>query len=177
MIALAAFAAAAALSTAGPRLQSSATDRMLTASGLQLHMRCEGNREAGAPLVLLEAGAGNSANTWRDVFSSIAGFARVCAYDRPGLGSSEPAPQPRAPMDIVATLHALLGKAGERPPYVMAGHSWGGQIVRLYATHYAAEVVGLVLIDSSHEDQVRRFAAVTPAGAATDAPRPDATAA
>lgn len=151
--------------------QTSASDRLLTAAGLRLHIRCDGVRTTGAPIVILEAGAGNSANTWRDVFDPIARFSRVCAYDRPGLGTSEPAPQPRAPMDIVATLHALLGEAGERPPYVMAGHSWGGEIVRLYATHYPAEVAGLVLIDSSHEEQVKRFAAVAPTMRGGDAAR------
>jgi pimeloyl-ACP methyl ester carboxylesterase len=133
-------AGALALSLAAP-FQTSSVDRLLDAAGVKIHIQCDGDRKPGAPLVLLEAGAGNSANTWRDVIGPIAQFVRVCAYDRPGLGSSE------------------------RPPYVMAGHSWGGEIVRLYATHYAAEVVGLVLIDSSHEDQVKRFAAIAPAGA------------
>ena len=157
-----------------PPVQASASDRVVAATGLNLHVRCEGERTSGAPMVVLEAGAGNSANTWRDVFGPIAQFVRVCAYDRPGLGSSDPAPQPRAPLDIITTLHALLVSAGERPPYMMAGHSWGGEIVRLYATRYAAEVVGLVLIDSSHEDQVRRFAAVTPPVAPGNVERPSA---
>ena len=156
--------------------QDSAVDRLVEADGLTLHMRCDGARSMGAPLVVLEAGAGNGLKTWDDVFTSIARFARVCAYDRPGLGGSSPAPQPRRPTDIVATLHALLGAAGERPPYVMAGHSWGGEIVRLYAMRFSSEVAGLVLIDSSHEDQVRRFAAVPggpappPSGAAPATP-------
>jgi pimeloyl-ACP methyl ester carboxylesterase len=139
------------------------SDRMVDAGGVKLHIQCDGDRASGAPLVVLEAGAGNSANTWRDVIEPIARFARVCAYDRPGLGTSEPTAQPRLPLDIIATLHALLGAAGERPPYVMAGHSWGGEIVRLYATHYSSEIVGLVLIDSSHEEQVKRFTAIAPA--------------
>jgi pimeloyl-ACP methyl ester carboxylesterase len=161
-----------------PLVQPPASDRVVLASGLNLHVRCDGDRIAGAPMVVLEAGAGNSANTWRDVFGPIAQFARVCAYDRPGLGGSQSAPQPRLPMDIIATLHALLAATGERPPYVMAGHSWGGEIVRLYATQYPAEVVGLVLIDSSHEEQVKRFAAVAPQAAAANqvAPRPPAAA-
>jgi pimeloyl-ACP methyl ester carboxylesterase len=169
-------AAALVLSTAAP-LQTSASDRIVDAAGLKLHIQCDGNRKPGAPLVLLEAGAGNSAKTWRDVFAPIAQIARVCAYDRPGLGTSQQTPQPRRPIDIITTLHALLDAAGERPPYVMAGHSWGGEIVRLYATHYASEVVGLVLIDSSHEEQVKRFAAIGPAAPEGSGPRPGAGAA
>ena len=161
---MSAFVAAAVLAfaTTSP-FQTPASDRLLDAAGVKIHIQCQGDRKAGAPLVLLEAGAGNSARTWRDVFAPIAQFARVCAYDRPGLGTSEQTPQPRLPLDIIATLHALLGKAGERAPYVMVGHSWGGEIVRLYAMQYPAEIVGLVLIDSSHEEQVKRFAAIAPA--------------
>ena len=71
---------------------------------------------------------------------------------------------PRFPSrELPTRLRALLGKAGERAPYVMVGHSWGGEIVRLYAMQYPAEIVGLVLIDSSHEEQVKRFAAIAPA--------------
>jgi pimeloyl-ACP methyl ester carboxylesterase len=166
-------AAAIALATTAP-FQTPASDRLLDATGVTLHIRCDGDRKPGAPMVLLEAGAGNSAKTWNDVFAPIAQFARVCAYDRPGLGTSAHTPQPRRPLDIIATLHALLGKAGERAPYVMVGHSWGGEIVRLYATQYPAEVVGLVLIDSSHEEQVKRFAAIAPAARDGNAARPSA---
>jgi pimeloyl-ACP methyl ester carboxylesterase len=174
-------AAVLALAASAP-VQAPSSDRLLDAAGLKIHIQCEGDRKTGAPLVLLEAGAGNSARTWRDVFAPIAQFARVCAYDRPGLGTSEQTPQPRLPLDITATLHALLDAAGERAPYVMVGHSWGGEIVRLYAMQYPAEVVGLVLIDSSHEEQVKRFAAIAPAaptgngsrfGVAPPAPPPE----
>jgi pimeloyl-ACP methyl ester carboxylesterase len=163
--------AAAALALSTVAFQTSAVDRVVDASGVKLHVQCDGARKMGMPMLVLEAGAGNSAKTWNDVFAPIAQFTRVCAYDRPGLGTSEQTPQPRLPADIVGTLHALLNAVDERPPYVMAGHSWGGEIVRLYAMNYPAEVVGLILIDSSHEDQLRRFAEVASAppigGAAT----------
>ena len=58
------------------------------------------------------------------------------------------------------TPHALLRAADERPPYVMTGHSYGGEIVRLYATRSPSEPTGLVLIGLSHEDQLRRFAKI-----------------
>ncbi len=155
-------------------MQASVSDRLIDVGGLTLHVRCAGTRQAPAPMVILEAGAGNSANTWKDVWAPIAGFARVCAYDRPGLGTSQQTTQPRRPLDIIATLHGLLNAAGEQPPYVMAGHSWGGEIVRLYATRYPSEIVGLVLIDSSHEEQVKRFSAVAPAPPAASGARPGA---
>lgn len=146
------------------------TDRMVDVGGVKLHIQCDGERRAGAPLVVLEAGAGNGLKTWSKVFEPIAQFARVCAYDRPGLGTSERTPQPRTARQAVDSLHAWLQAADERPPYVMAGHSYGGAIVRLFASRWPTEVTGLVLIDSTHEDQQRRFAAVP--GAPSPRPTP-----
>ena len=148
------------------------TDRLIEAAGVRLHLRCGGTRAAGAPIVVLEAGAGNSAKTWSDVFDPIAAFARVCAYDRQGLGTSESTANPQSGVAAVETLHALLQAAGERPPFVMAGHSYGGMLIRLYATRYPSEVAGLVLVDSSHEEQLTRFASlpVPPRPAATETP-------
>jgi pimeloyl-ACP methyl ester carboxylesterase len=138
-------------------LAFTATDRLVDAGGVILHIRCGGERTAGAPLVVLEAGLGQTTKTWDNVFEPIARFARVCAYDRQGIGSSAPAAEPQPINAIVETLHALLKNAGEAPPYVMAGHSWGGALVRLYATVYPSEVTGMVLIDSTHEEQTKRF--------------------
>lgn len=147
-----------------------ASERMVVAGGGKLHVKCDGERPAGAPLVVLEAGAGNGLKTWDRVFEPISKFARVCAYDRPGLGTSERPPRPQTGSEVVDALHELLQAADEGPPYVMAGHSYGGAIVRLFATRWPAEVTGLVLIDSSHEDQQRRFAEVP--GAPSPRPTP-----
>lgn len=138
------------------------TDRIVDTHSARLHIRCGGDRKPGAPLVILEAGAANSADTWRDVQAPIADYARVCAYDRPGLGTSDKPAEKLSSSARVRMLHALFEKAGERPPYVFAGHSYGGMLARLYATTYPSEVAGMVLIDSSHEDQTRRFATITP---------------
>ena len=48
-------------------------------------------------------------------------------------------------------MHALLSAAGESGPYVLVGHSYGGLIVRLYASTYPKEVSGLVLVDALSE--------------------------
>ena len=95
------------------------------------------------------------------VLPSIARFTRVCAYDRPGTATvlddtlypsrSDPASMPRTARDAVADLHELLGAARVAPPYVLVGHSFGGLIVRLYASTYPREVAGLVLVDAFAE--------------------------
>jgi pimeloyl-ACP methyl ester carboxylesterase len=95
------------------------------------------------------------------VLAGVAAFTRVCAYDRPGTvatlkddvrpSRSDSVPQPRTAADAVADLHALLRAADIPGPYVLAGHSLGGLIVRLYASTYPDEVVGLILIDPYSE--------------------------
>jgi len=151
---IAALVAAAVLIVA----DAAPVDRMIDAAGTTLHIVCAGERRAGSPLVVLEAGAGNSAATWRDVVGPIAQFARVCAYDRQNLGTSARVGTQPTGAGHAAALHALLGAAHEAPPYVIAGHSYGGMIARLFAMAWPREVAGIVLVDSSHEDQIARFA-------------------
>jgi pimeloyl-ACP methyl ester carboxylesterase len=134
------------------------TDRRIDAGGTSIRFRCGGDRPSGAPLVVLEAGAFNTLDTWRDVHVPIAGFARACAHDRPGRGESGPAPAGLDPRGYVTLLAAGLRGAGEAPPYVIVGHSMGGLIAQLFAVERPADVAGIVLVDSSHPGQVPRLA-------------------
>ena len=150
---IAVLALSAVLATA----DATRVDRMIDVAGVALHIVCAGERQPRAPLVVLEAGAGNSAATWTDVIGPIAQSARVCAYDRQNLGSSQQVEAQLTGAGHAAALHALLEAADEPPPYVMAGHSYGGMIVRLFAMNHPREVAGIVLVDSSHEEQLARF--------------------
>lgn len=105
----------------------------------------------------MEGGNGQPGLTWAAVQPEVARFARVCTYDRAGLGWSEPSPKPRTAGNTVAELHTLLGRAGVEPPYVLVGHSMGGGLVRLYAHEHPDQVVGLALVDPLHEEQEQRW--------------------
>ncbi len=94
---------------------------------------------------------------WGWIQPQLAASTRVCAYDRAGFGWSEDGPQPRDVQQIVNELHLLLQNAGVQPPYLLAGHSLGGELMRLYAGEHPDQVVGLVLIDSSHPEQMARM--------------------
>ena len=123
--------------------------------GRNMHIYCIGN---GAPTVVLENGLCDfSLSAWWSVQPQISEFTRVCSYDRAGTGWSDVPRVPPMPTAIVNDLHTLLGAAGEKAPFVLAGHSLGGPLVRHYAVHYPSEVAGLVLVDGSHEDQVTRL--------------------
>jgi pimeloyl-ACP methyl ester carboxylesterase len=134
------------------------TDRTIDAAGTSIRIRCGGDRRPGSALVVLEAGAFNTVETWRDVHAPIATFARACAHDRPGRGASGPAPPGLDASGYIALLRDLLRTSGEPPPYVIVGHSLGGLIAQLYAASHPSDIAGLVLVDSSHADQVKRFA-------------------
>lgn len=127
--------------------------------GYEMYLYCVG---VGAPTVILEAGYNDVAETWSLVQPEVARFTRVCAYDRAGLGQSDPGPEPRDSLQMVKELRALLENAGIKGPYVLVGHSLGGMYVRLFADRYQQDVVGLVLVDSSHIDQFWRNALVLP---------------
>ena len=60
---------------------------------------------------------------------------------------------PRTSVRIAAELHEALRKAGEKPPYLLVGHSFGGFNVRVFNGKYPDEVAGLVLVDATQEDQ------------------------
>jgi pimeloyl-ACP methyl ester carboxylesterase len=120
----------------------------------QLHIYCTGS---GAPSVILDAGLGDTYISWRKVQPQIAQFARVCSYDRAGLGDSYYSHHPSTSKDFAQELHILLHNAGLPPPYILVGHSMGGFDVRLYASLYPSEVAGMVLVDSSHPEQQKRL--------------------
>jgi pimeloyl-ACP methyl ester carboxylesterase len=52
------------------------------------------------------------------------------------------------PSRLADELHATVGAAGERGPFVLVGHSLGGEVVRLYANRHPDEVAGMVLVDA-----------------------------
>jgi pimeloyl-ACP methyl ester carboxylesterase len=127
-----------------------APGQMVDIGGYRLHLYCQGE---GSPTVVIEAGQGDFGLSWVRVQPEVAQATRICVYDRAGLGWSDPSPRPRTVAVMVDELHTLLTNAGISGPYVLVGHSLGGMVVRLYAHHYPQDVAGMVLVDSSHEEQ------------------------
>jgi pimeloyl-ACP methyl ester carboxylesterase len=130
--------------------------KLIDVGGYRLHLYCTGTARSGSPTVILEAGNGGTALYWSKVQPDVATFTRVCSYDRAGYGWSDDGPKPRTSEQIVRELHTLLVKAGIPGPYLLVGHSFGGLTIRLYASTYPGEAVGLILVDAMHEDQFVR---------------------
>ena len=130
--------------------------KLVDIGGRTLHIQCSGTAPPGVATVILEAGTGLASPSWALVQELVAPTTRVCAYDRAGNGWSEPGPLPRDAATIAGELQALLKGAAIGGPYVLVGHSFGGMYIRAYRDSYPDEVVGLVLVDLSHPDQLAR---------------------
>jgi pimeloyl-ACP methyl ester carboxylesterase len=91
---------------------------------------------------------------WKKVLSEIANDTTTFAYNRPGYGNSDPVATPRDGLHIVDELRALLHDNSMKPPYILVGHSLGGLYMQLYARRYPEEVSALILVDSTHPQQL-----------------------
>jgi pimeloyl-ACP methyl ester carboxylesterase len=129
--------------------------KLVDVGGWRLHLNCTGEARASQPTVILEAGVGDFSVEWSLVQPGVAKFARVCSYDRAGDGWSDLGPHPRTLRQIVYELHMLLNNGGVKPPFVLVGHSYGGWLVRLYASTYPAEVAGMVLVEAGADNPRR----------------------
>ena len=125
---------------------------MVDVGGYRLHLQIMG-QATDAPTVILDAGMISFSSNWAWVQPELAKVTRVIAFDRAGLGWSDPGPKPRDAASSARELHAALEKLGVAAPYVLAGHSYGGLTVRAFAALYPDEVSGMVLVDASHPDQ------------------------
>jgi len=126
--------------------------QMVDVGGYRLHLNIMGEA-TGKPTVILDAGMVSFSSNWAWVQPKIAEVTRVVSYDRAGLGWSEPGPKPRDAGQSARELHMALQTVGINPPYVLAGHSYGGLVTQAFAVLYPNEVVGMVLVDASNPDQ------------------------
>lgn len=122
--------------------------------GFRLHVTCVGEGEV---TVLFEAGLGGSSMEWIPVQQLIAGKARACIYDRAGYAWSDPSPHPSHADELSREASIMLDKIGATGPILLVGHSFGGFVIRELALRRQNDVVGMVLVDASHEDQLIRL--------------------
>lgn len=133
--------------------------KLVDIGGRKMHIDCRGT---GSPTVVFESGLGTGGTLdWTLVHDQIAQTTRACAYDRAGIMWSDPKTTPQHAAAVADDLHALLKGAGVTDPLVLVGHSIGGPYVRAYTGKYGDQVAGLVLVDTSHPDQVARLGKVT----------------
>jgi pimeloyl-ACP methyl ester carboxylesterase len=117
--------------------------------GRSLVVEIEGH---GFPAVVLVSGLGMDRRQWRGIVPRLARWTTVLAYDRAGMGESDPPPGPRGFEGPAEDLAALLDASGVPPPF----------FVRLYAHRHPEKIAGLVLIDPHCEGRRARVEALLP---------------
>jgi pimeloyl-ACP methyl ester carboxylesterase len=149
LVVLVLFSLGGAYQTVGAAVDSPALatqGRLIDVGGHRLHLSCTGSR---GPTVVLEPGGGGMSADMGLIAPAVASDTRVCVYDRPGRGQSDPVAAPQDGAQIATDLHTLLQRGHIPGPYVLAGHSFGGLYVMSFAKQYPQDVTGMVLIDST----------------------------
>ena len=133
---------------------SAQTPSLFDVGGYRLDVIRSGS---GGPAVVLVAGLGDDLSEWNSVTTSLGEFSTVVAYSRAGLGRSEGVDRDHSAQAEVRELHVLIEKLSLKKPVVLVGSSYGGILVRLYISEYPNDVAGLVFVDATGEDQVKRY--------------------
>ena len=134
--------------------------RLVRIGDRQLFVHCSGMRSKVT--VVLVNGLGAGLEVWKSVQSDIAGFARVCSYDRAGEGHSDKISHLQTPDEVVDDLSRVLEAERASGPFILVGWSLGGIYVRAFAQRFPNLTAGIMLVDSAHEEQYNRYAAISP---------------
>ena len=128
---------------------------MVAVNGHDIHLNCVGS---GAPTIVFESDLDQYGSlSWRLIQDDIGSLTRTCSYDRAGIMWSAPGPRPRDGETIATELKAVLDQSGEKGPYLLVGHGFGGVYIRIFAGKYPDTVCGMVLLESGHPDMIARF--------------------
>ena len=104
-------------------------------------------RKPGQPAIVFESGGSAPLETWDRVWSAVAKFSPVVAYDRAGTGQSGWDSLPPTPERIGRRLQRVLEQLNVPPPYILVGHSWGGALIRYYGGLFPSSIAGIVYLD------------------------------
>lgn len=132
--------------------------KMVDVNGTHIHVRIDGEKKS-SPTIIIEACAHSNTDMLHWLAEGLKNNTRVIRYDRDGKWYSESTNKDQISPEFYAhQLHDLLSKIGEKPPYILVGHSMGGAYNRIFRDLYPDEVAGMVFIDSSHPEQWKRLA-------------------
>ncbi|MCM5664072.1 alpha/beta hydrolase [Galbibacter mesophilus] len=130
--------------------------KLVDVDGTKLHIRVDGEKN-NLPTLVLESGAGGDTDVFHWMVAGLKEHFRIVRYDREGKWFSESSKDNFTPELYARQLHKLLEKSGEKPPYILGGHSMGGPYNLIYRDLYPNEVSGMVFLDSSHPEQWERL--------------------
>jgi pimeloyl-ACP methyl ester carboxylesterase len=128
--------------------------RLVDVDEHRMHIFCQGR---GSPTVIVEQGVGAQSLGWAPLNERMSALTTVCAYDRAGMGYSDPVPHATPAVEVARNLQALLRNAAITDDLVFVAWSAGGMYAREYYRQFPERVKGMVLVDSSHEQQIQRL--------------------
>ncbi len=135
-----------------PEISTPKTEEMIDVGGRKIHYCVYGEK---GPSVVLVSGFGAPQSYWNTVVPDLAAHTTVVTFDRAGIGKSEIGDLPTHGQQAAKDLHVLLERLNVPAPYILVGHSYGGDVVRLYASAYPDRMGGLILEDTQHEDVLK----------------------
>lgn len=138
---------------AGVRAKHPAPGRLVDVGGYRMHVLAEGDAR-GRPAVVWMPGAHSGGFAFYHLHAALRGEARSILIDRPGSGWSDPGPFPRTTPREVEEVVTALRNAGEKGPFVFAGHSFGGLLVANVARRHPDLTAAVVLIDATPPDAI-----------------------
>jgi pimeloyl-ACP methyl ester carboxylesterase len=131
----------------GSQLAALTAVQPVTVDGHRVATRCAGS--AKDPTVLLVSGYNSPVTSWDEVQKRLSARTRVCAYDRLGVGHSDPPPRRQTVDDLANELDAVVSALGLRRPVVLVAQDIGGVIATTWAEAHDDDLAGLVLVDAT----------------------------
>lgn len=113
------------------------------------------------PTFIFENGYGQDLSTWQPIMDQVEGLGTILMYDRTNIGGSMQHDSETS-RQSVNRLRRLIDTLSLKPPFILVGHSYGGTLVRQFASQYPNEINGLLLIDATPESYIQRFLPVMP---------------
>ena len=126
---------------------------LVDVGGYRMHVLAEGEA-AGKPGVVWLPGGHGAGLYLHHLHEALSKEARSVLIDRPGAGWSDAGPFPRSTALEAEEVVKLLERAGERPPFVLAGHSFGGLLAANVARRHPELTAAVVLLDPTPPDTI-----------------------
>jgi len=129
------------------RRATPAPGRLIDLGGYRVHLLAEGSVPPGRVPVVWFAGGHASGYAMHHLHRAFRGETRSILIDRPGTGWSDTGPFPRTTAREADEMVLALERAGEKGPFIWAGHSFGGLLAANIARRRPDMVHTLVLLD------------------------------
>jgi pimeloyl-ACP methyl ester carboxylesterase len=139
--------------------------KLVDVGGYRMNILAEGDAHGGPTLVWITGGHDTGISLYH-LHKVMRNETRSILFDRPGTGWSDTGPFPRTTAREAEELDTLLTKAGERGPFILLGHSYGGLLAANYARRHPERTAALVLLDATPPDSFF----YSPGGRGWDAP-------